>query len=515
MRQVFFITDDRMTAMLWQGKQLIAKYEFEDTETNLDDLTDYLENSKNIPASIILDILEEEVVLTTIPHVAVHERKFLIERKLARLNRSSSFFTANIIGRDDGKRRDDRLLVSSLTSDKTLLKWLDIINERKVLVKGIYSLPLIADNVLKVLKIKKGLTLMVSRQSRDFIRQSIYKDGKLFYSRNIPSSQLFDINIFTQDLKKTRKYLENQKLLSTGDSINVLVLASNKFFNQLEGVDELLQDMNFSYARYDDLKKSLAISSVYNISGREIFSSLLLGALVKNHYGRKSDLQHYNNKRKNTWLNVSSIAAAVVLVMVSLKLYIDAEVISQRTVGVQEQVAGLKSENDKLEKNLSNLPATARAMKLFVNNVTDIKQISANGIDKAMIRLSQVFNAYPGIDVKEMKWDISADDAKKSRKTRSRNQTADNMAASTKNRQLVNIVAVIDTKMMSRQQIKATVDGFVASIKKIKAVAFLKITKAPLNTDSNSTLSGVISDSNKQLSEFSFSILMENESHAG
>ena len=203
MRQVFFITDDRMTALLWQGPHLISKYEFEENE--ISELAKYLDDSKNVVASIIVDALEEEISLTTIPHVNLNERRFLIDRTLTRLHRGAEFTTAAIIGRDDSKRRDDRLLVSGLTSSRVLTKWLDVLNQHEIVIKGIYSLPLITGNILKVLKIKKGLTLLVSRQSSNYIRQSIFKDGELFYSRNIPSSQDLNIESFSTDLQKTRK----------------------------------------------------------------------------------------------------------------------------------------------------------------------------------------------------------------------------------------------------------------------------------------------------------------------
>ncbi|MCK5334661.1 MAG: hypothetical protein KAQ67_00790, partial [Gammaproteobacteria bacterium] len=283
MRQVFFITDDRMTALLWQGPHLISKYEFEENE--ISELAKYLDDSKNVVASIIVDALEEEISLTTIPHVNLNERRFLIDRTLTRLHRGAEFTSAGIIGRDDSKRRDDRLLVSGLTSSRVLTKWLDVLNQHEIVIKGIYSLPLITGNILKVLKIKKGLTLLVSRQSSNYIRQSIFKDGELFYSRNIPSSQDLNIESFSTDLQKTRKYLENQKLLSTDDRVDVLVLVSERFYQQLKGLDELLPDMDIAYVQHASLQKTLAIKSEFNIAGREIFSSLLLGSMTKNHYG--------------------------------------------------------------------------------------------------------------------------------------------------------------------------------------------------------------------------------------
>lgn len=518
MKQIFFITDDRMTAMLWRGSELVAKYEFEDNDKGIAALSDYLLESKNIQASIILDILEDEVTLATIPHVAAHERKFLIDRTLTRLHRGTEFSTANIIGREKNQRRDDRLLVSGLTKDSALLKWLDVFNENEVLIKGVYSLPLIADNVLKVLKIKKGMTLLVSRQSRDFIRQSIFKDGKLFYSRNIPSSQHFNIETITSDLKRTRKYLENQKLLNVDDTIDVLILASDRFYKQLSGLDELLPDMDITYVEHDGLKQALGVKSEYKIGGKEIFSSLLAGSMAKNHYGRKQDLERYKKKTLDNSLNILSVAVAVVFAVMAIKLYLDVEVLDNKLHGVEEQITSLSQQNDRLARKMSALPVKAKQMKLFVDNTAEVKKAGKAGIEQSMVKISQVFNAYKNISLEDLRWNINASSINKKAKTRGRrnnrvNRNTGNVSANSKG-QLLEVVANIDYSSLSQQKTMLAVNRFIASIKKIENVKSVSVTKQPLKASSKDTITGEISEKSKSEAEFAFTIIMEADNNA-
>ena len=517
MKQIFFITDDRMTAMLWSGSELIAKYEFEDNEKGLTELSDYLEESKNIQASVILDILEDEVTLATIPHVALHERKFLIDRTLERLHRGTEFSTANIIGREDNLRRDDKLLVSGLTKDRPLLKWLDVFNENEVIIKGVYSLPLIADSVLKVLKIKKGLTLLVSRQSRDFIRQSIFKDGKLFYSRNIPSSQNFNIETVTSDLKKTRKYLENQKLLNVDDRIDVVILASDRFYKQLSGLDEMLPDMNITYVEHDGLKKALGIKSEYKIGGKEIFSSLLAGSLTKDHYGRKQDLERFKKKSLDNKLNLLSVAIAVIFSVMSIKLYLDINVLDNKLQGVEVQLISLGQQNDRLASDMSELPVKAKKMKLFVENVSDVKKASEAGIEISMIKISQVFNAYKNISLEGLKWNINGMTNNRSSKARGRRNTRKSKGlAETSNSmgQVLEVVANIEYSSLGKQKTMLLVERFIASINAIKAVKSVRVTKQPIKASSADRMVGEISEKSKSEAEFAFTVIMEADNNA-
>lgn len=512
MKQVFFITDDRMTAMLWQGSQLISKYEFDESE--IPKLAEYLESSKDIVASIIVDVLEEEISLTTIPHVSPHERKFLIERTLTRLHRGVEFSTANIIGRESDMRRDDRLLISGMTSSHVLMKWLDIFNQHDLFIKGIYSLPLIAGSVLKVLKIKKGLTLLVSRQSKNFIRQSIFKDGKLFYSRNIPSSQNLEIETFSIDLQKTRKYLENQKLLKTDDRVDVLILASERFYKQLAGLDELLPDMDISYVQHSSLQKTLGIKSDSTISGREIFSSLLLGSFTKNHYGRVGDLLRYKNMIRDRLVNYSSVLVAVALIVLTSIFYIDIEVLDHKVEGVQEQLNILKAHNDRLESNLEKLPAKAKQMKLFVNNVSDVRTASQKNIKESLVVISQIFNAYENISLISLNWNLNEAEYKLTKKNSSRSQRGRVVANSNKNGHVVEIEAKVDLSELNNQNALRVVDNFIASLKKLETVSSVTINKQAIKASSKDKMRGTLSNKKDKQSELSLILYMEGEHNA-
>jgi len=515
MRQVFFITDDRMTAMIWQGSNLISKYEFEDRQSP--EVIDYLQRSKDIVSSIIVDVLEEEITLTSIPHVSAHERKFLIDRTLTRLHRGAEFSMAKIVGREEQssekKRRDDRLLVSGMTSNQPLEHWLELFNEYDVFIKGVYSLPLLAGNILKVLKIKKGLTLLVSRQSKRFIRQSIFKDGKLFYSRNIPSSQDLEIDSFSADLNKTRKYLENQKLIKTDDRVEVLILASERFYSQLSGLDALLPDMDIAYVRHEDLKNTLAIKSEYVIAGQEIFSNLLLGSMTKNHYGRVHDLVRYKNKIRDNWINYSAVAIAFILILVTSKFYIDIDVLDYKVQGIEEQIAILKSHNDRVEKNLSKLPAKAKQMKLFVDNVSDVKSAAEYDMQKSVTAISQVLASYKDISLTRINWNINQTEyqQRRSRNARAKRSQQTNKAQG----HFIELTASLDFKNLTHQNALRVIERFTGSLQKLKMVKAVLITKKAIKAGSRDNMRGMISDQAKSKSELTLTLQMEAPSHAG
>jgi hypothetical protein len=320
--------------------------------------------------------------------------------------------------------------------------------------------------------------------------------------------------VFSVDLQKTRKYLENQKLLSTDDSVDVLVLASDQFYEQLAGLDALLPDMNISYVKHESMKKKLGIKSEFTISGREIFSSLLLGAMTKNHYGRPIDLERYKKRIRDRWVNYSSVVAALVLIVVTSVFYIDIEVLDHKVEGIEEQLIILKEHNDRLESNLEKLPAKARKMKLFVDNVSDVKRVGDDGFRRSLVAISRVFNAYENISLLSLDWSVNEASYKSNTKKSSRLNKRRSSSSVSKGGHVVELEAKVDLSALSNQNSQRVVEGFVASLQRLTLVRSVIISKQAIRASSKDNMRGTLSDKKDKQAELSLILFMEAKSDA-
>src|SRR5688572_33355726 len=99
---------------------------------------EYLASVPDVPAHIMVDAVEEDYRFETLPHAYGSDRAQMAARKLRQHYRNTPYMTAWRIGRDSGKRRDDRYLFSALTNPDLVTDWLEAIVTRGLPVSGVY-----------------------------------------------------------------------------------------------------------------------------------------------------------------------------------------------------------------------------------------------------------------------------------------------------------------------------------------------------------------------------------------
>ena len=181
-KRVFFITSGRLRAYHHEG-QLSEPIDFIADEQGLQRFAVYLEQSSRIAVSVVVDFVEEEFREESIPHVMGSDRKAVIQTKINRLFRDATYSHALLQRRDADGRRDDRMLFTALTRPDLLAPWMGLLMQSKVPVSGIYSLPLLSKDLLKMLKLDARYLLLVTLQSSGGLRQTFFANGTLKVSR--------------------------------------------------------------------------------------------------------------------------------------------------------------------------------------------------------------------------------------------------------------------------------------------------------------------------------------------
>ena len=113
----------------------------------------------------LVDVIEEDFRVETIPHVYGKDKQAVINRLLDKYYRSSNQFTySETLSREKAGRKDDNVLLGAITNAKLITPWLEIIERCGTPLSGIWTLPLISKDLLKVMKVKADSVLLVSQQ---------------------------------------------------------------------------------------------------------------------------------------------------------------------------------------------------------------------------------------------------------------------------------------------------------------------------------------------------------------
>lgn len=209
----------------WRSGALSAKNIFNADPEGLAQFAAYLKKHSGSPLYFLVDIVEENFRLDAIPHVLGQSRATLIDRKLEQIFRNEPHRHAEIQGRTAEGRRDDQLLLSALTNNESINPWINVVLDCKILLVGIYSVPLLSQEIIP----KLGLgelphLLLLTRQNSAGLRQSYFQNGRLKFSRlvfvdgNNTDSLIQAIN---EESTKAQQYLSNQRLLPQDQPLEI------------------------------------------------------------------------------------------------------------------------------------------------------------------------------------------------------------------------------------------------------------------------------------------------------
>src|SRR5262245_27931472 len=137
------VSAQNATAARWRGSRLTECQQFGNDAGGLAAFREYLAAVPDAPAYVMVDAVEEDYRFETLPHALGPDRAQMAARKLKQHYRNTPYMTAWRIGRDTGKRRDDRYLFSALTNPEIVTDWLEAIVARGLPVSGVYLLPLV------------------------------------------------------------------------------------------------------------------------------------------------------------------------------------------------------------------------------------------------------------------------------------------------------------------------------------------------------------------------------------
>src|SRR3954466_9830715 len=172
------VSTQQVSVARWHGGRLWPCTVFENGEDGLAAFKDHLSQGPNLPVQLMVDAVEEDYRVETLPHSFGSDRSEMIARKLKQHYRSTPFCSARMQGRDTGKRRDDRYLFCALTNPEVIAGWLQAVTECELPVAGIYLLPTVSARLIEKLSLKQANLLIVSIHGAG-LRLSFFREQQL------------------------------------------------------------------------------------------------------------------------------------------------------------------------------------------------------------------------------------------------------------------------------------------------------------------------------------------------
>ena len=118
---VIHLSNAEIVCLPWRFGRPVAEHRFANDEAGLAAFSTYLRDWQNIPTRIVVDLIEEDLRVETLPHLRGRDRRVVLERRLSQLYRATPFRLAVLQGRETTGRRDDIALCTAITQNESFV----------------------------------------------------------------------------------------------------------------------------------------------------------------------------------------------------------------------------------------------------------------------------------------------------------------------------------------------------------------------------------------------------------
>lgn len=283
---VLCATANQLLVGIWHARKLQGNQIFENNESGHQAFAAFLQQYASSPVYLILDAVEEDFRLESLPHATGTARNELIARKLNQYYRGMDYRTAHFLDRDKDKRRDDNFLFVAINKDEFLQAWVAIIKAQEAQLVGVYLLPMLSQALMKQLKLTASHLLLCEKLSSG-LRQTYFHHGRLRMSRLVPnvpdgSGQLG--YFYLVEIEKTRLYLMSQRYITRDTPLNLALVSANGATQQISQGISQEQGLHCSDVSLSSLAKAMDLPVSLLQQKPELMHMQLLvnGSLVDN-----------------------------------------------------------------------------------------------------------------------------------------------------------------------------------------------------------------------------------------
>jgi hypothetical protein len=402
-------TNKGLTAGVWYGTKLQNYVVFKLANQDYTDFAEFLAQHVDIDIYLIVDAIEENYKLESMPHTTGRARSEMVERKLGQFSRSSEYRAAHFIGRASDKRKDDHFLFLALNNAEFLQGWMDVIQAAHAPLVGVYLLPMLSQVVVRQMKLMAP-HILLCEQSSTGLRQSYMFNGRLRMSRLMP---IIDIKpsqlayFYLVETEKTRLYLISQRLIANNAVLQMVLPAVDdthqeiaKSISQEQGIECKTVDI-LAYAKNNHIATSLVKANPELLHMQLLANGNLPDNLAPAAFRKVYNLNSVRNK-----INLASACIVAAGVLIGGYFFWQGQHLQNELQQATTQTQQQQQQYEQVAKNFPDAPIAATELKVAAELAQNIQK-NMQSPRPLMQVLSSAFEATPEVALTRMRWLLS------------------------------------------------------------------------------------------------------------
>ncbi len=507
------ISARQVSAARWQGGCFARCNVFAASEDGLTEFKSYLAQVANLPVHMLVDAVEEDYRVESLPHAFGSERSEMVNRKLKQYYRNTPYCSARLQGRDTGKRRDDRYLFCALTNPELIAPWVEAVNERGLPMAGIYLLPTVSPDLAAELQLKPSRLLIVSIDSAG-MRLTFLRDRKLRISRLalIDGAAPQAIKSYAEEISNTRLYLHALRILTLDEQASVLIVDRDDSLSEL--VQTIARDNpNLECSRLGrrEILARVGISAPALETSSDALALHLLGlrAPDNNLAPANVTIGYRRHQVRRGIYALTGVIAFATTAWCAFTWYQIFDIKSDIEASIR-QAAQFDSQYRQATQQFSAAPTSPRNLKRAVE-ISQAIGAHMRSPETMMDIVSKAIDVNPAITLNSLGWKYDRTLAEPEPVKPSKPAgaaVAAPVAPTIAGKQSGLVDGEVRPFRGDYRAAIETISRFAETIKKRPEVAEVRITKWPLNINSGLALSGNTTDDREQAGKAEFKLLL-------
>lgn len=421
----FYITQGLLQVWTPAAKGFVAA--FSDDDAGLARFDRFVSQHCAATAAVLVDVVEEEFSLDSIPRLGLRDRNALANRRNHKKFGRSPYRLSMLQGKAGHDAKQINVLHSAISNQELLEPWLETILRHRVPIAGIYSVPLMAPAILKKLFGARNCALFVAAHQRSKLRQVFTRDGLLRSARLSESPRVDDAayaRFVVSETIRSRQYFERMRLLESNEVMEVCVVADERTAADIAALAPHDESTRYLFVDPDTAAKKLGAGRKIAIDRfEEAYLSQVGRRRPKNNYARSGENRYWQMLRLRNGLIAGLVAAAAICSVFASVLLTDTWAIRQRISAATSQLEQLTETFRKDNETFDPIQANSYEMKLAVDTGNFILD-NRVPVPWVMNQISMVLGDYPGVQIRQLGWTITTPKANESAQNRRGNTPA-------------------------------------------------------------------------------------------
>ncbi len=516
-RRFFYVTQDSLIVWNAVGQNLSEEATFPSTDEGYRLFSSYLEQVPQKRALMVVDVIEEEFAMDSLPAVSGSDRKNLIERRLSKRFSRTPYRVGVYLGKRRRATDSFNVVYAAITNHELIDPWVEIIAHHKAPLVGITSIPLISVDLLKEFREPAENSMLVTQHQGGRVRLVFIKSGQPVsarLSRDLSTEgDEFGASLISE-IVQSRKYLERSRQIGANDPLDVYFIADE------QEVSAALANSQANFEAHiidsQEAARQLRVTGDLQPGSMEVlYLSRCIRKRPRLEYVLR-DRVDYSLLLRARDFAIGAATAGAVAFSVGAGIYLTgAYVFHDQAQTIDAQIAQMEETYRREHDEFEPLRADSHEMKLAVDTGDYILRNSLP-IEWVMSQVGLVMGEQPDMHIDRLSWELeSATDPNEANARRGRNDKKMPVNIPQAAAVTANLSGEIRPYDGNLRHAFEKIDTLASSLQQNTAFEHVAVADYPIDARPDAALSGEIRrKDDHQLASFSLTLTLRIENEA-